>query len=427
MKTYNVLVFPGATEIGLEIHRSLCQCKDIRLFSAGIAPPGHAPFVFEHHLTVPSVHDPGWVEGLNSVVEAHAIDYVFPAHDDVIVALAGNSESLRSRIVTSPFETCTITRSKSRTYRYFAGSLRVPTMYARPESIRSYPVFVKPDKGQGSRDSRIVRDLDELREALKRDPRAVVLEYLPGDEYTVDCFSDRERGLLFCRGRRRVRTRSGISMNSVPVPDPRIQEIGDTISSSLVLHGAWFFQLKKDDAGNHVLLEIAPRIAGTMALHRVSGVNFPLLSIYEQERIPVEILCNDIEVEIDRALTNRYRHDLEFKNVYVDLDDMLIRNDRVNVRLVCFLYQCVNSGIKVILITKSDTELVPHLESYRLRQVFDEIIRVGPTASKADYVTDPSSIFIDDSYSERKAMHDARGIPTFDCSMIEMLFDERDW
>ena len=219
MKTYNVLVFPGATEIGLEIHRSLCQCKDIRLFSAGVDPPGHAPFVFERHLNVPSVHERGWIEKLNSVVEAHAIDYVLPAHDDVIVALAGNSESIRSRIVTSPFETCTITRSKSRTYRYFAELLRVPTIYARPESVSSYPVFVKPDKGQGSRDSRIVRDLDELREALKRNPDAVVLEYLPGDEYTVDCFSDRERGLLFCRGRRRVRTRSGISMNSVPVAD----------------------------------------------------------------------------------------------------------------------------------------------------------------------------------------------------------------
>ena len=45
----------------------------------------------------------------------------------------------------------------------------------------------------------------------------IVCEYLPGEEYTVDCFSDREHGLLFAGARVRRRTRNGISVNTAPV------------------------------------------------------------------------------------------------------------------------------------------------------------------------------------------------------------------
>ena len=33
------------------------------------------------------------------------------------------------------------------------------------------------------------------------------MDYLPGKEYTVDCFSHRTHGLMFCSGRERVRVK----------------------------------------------------------------------------------------------------------------------------------------------------------------------------------------------------------------------------
>lgn len=427
MKPRRILVFPGATEIGLEIQRALCQCREVVLSSAGADPPGHAPFIFRRHHPVASVHEAGWIDELNAVIEAEGVDYILPAHDDVIVALAKNVDRIRARVVSSPPRTCLITRSKSETYRLFDGVLRVPGMFRDVESVTTYPVFVKPDRGQGSRGATVARDRDELLAALAGDPTALILEYLPGREYTVDCFSDRERGILFCCGRERIRTRNGISMNSVPVDDPRFRRIAEQIIGKLELHGVWFYQVRMDARGDPCLLEIAPRVSGTMALNRVRGVNFPLLSIYELERIPVEILCNDIGVEIDRALTNRYRHDLKFKNVYVDLDNTLIRSGRVNVRLVAFLYQCINTGIRLTLITKSAEKLEGFLVSHRIGQIFDEIIQLEPSAEKAERVTEAASIFIDDSFRERAAVRSRRGIPTFDGSMIEMLLDEREW
>src|SRR5205807_5316693 len=137
--------------------------------------------------------------------------------------------------------------------------------------------------------ARLARDAEELRCALA-DGADLVLEHLPGPEYTIDCFSDRDAGLLFCGGRRRVRVRNGISVNSVLVDDPRFHALALQIASRLKLWGAWFFQVREATDGELRLLEVGPRIAGTMALHRVLGVNFPLLSIYEADRVPLTIL-----------------------------------------------------------------------------------------------------------------------------------------
>ncbi len=40
---WRVLVFPGGTEIGLEVGRALASCKEVELFSAGL--PNSAPAI----------------------------------------------------------------------------------------------------------------------------------------------------------------------------------------------------------------------------------------------------------------------------------------------------------------------------------------------------------------------------------------------
>nr|CAA9298982.1 ATP-grasp enzyme-like protein [uncultured Armatimonadetes bacterium] len=424
--SFRVLVFPGGTEIGLEINRALRECKEVRLFSAGSGVSNHAPYVFARHFVVPGIHDPEWFPALNAVLEANAIDYVFPAYDDIIVALAENAGGLKAKVVSSPLETCRITRSKRRTYERLAGDVPVPRVFPDASAVEQFPVFLKPECGQGSQNTHLVHDRDRLGPLLREHPDLLILSHLPGEEFTVDCFSDRERGLLFCAGRRRVRTRSGISVHSVPVENERFRWFAEQISRRLVFHGAWFFQVKEDADGELTLLEIAPRIAGTMALHRVQGVNFPLLSLYEQERVPVDIRPIHVAVEIDRALVNRYRHDLAYRAVYVDLDDTLIVNGRVNLDLVRFLYQCVNQGKPITLVTRHREDLAATLKKHRLTGLFDEIVHCDASACKADHMLGGGdSIFIDDSFRERREVAERTGMATFDSSMIEMLLDER--
>jgi len=417
-RPWNVLVLPGGTEIGLEVAAALGSCKEVVLFSAGQDLSSHAPFVFARHHTLPSVLEPGWIEPLNGLCARLGIDFVIPAHDDAVVTLANHRRHLAAQVVTSPAATCEIARYKSRTYAALNAAVPCPKIYA-PDEAPHLPVFCKPDRGQGSQGARWIRTAGEL--ALVK-PDEILLEALPGEEFTVDCFSDRERGLLFAGGRRRIRVRNGISVATASAERPEFRRYAAAISAILPFCGAWFFQVKEAADNQLKLLEVAPRIAGAMAYHRVQGVNFPLLSLYEAARLPFEILVNgDSGLEMDRALVNRYRHTLRFGAVYVDLDDTLVLRGSVHPMLVAFLYQCVNSGIRIVLLTKHADALENCLSRCRLRQLFDEVIHLRPDQEKAQAITRGDAVFIDDSFAERRAVHLRTGIPTFDLSMIEML------
>ena len=77
-----------------------------------------------------------------------------------------------------------------------------------------FPVFLKPDIGQGSKGTVLVQCAEEMNFYLDNNRSLLVLEYLPGTEYTVDCFTDRNGELKFVGARERARVANGISVNS---------------------------------------------------------------------------------------------------------------------------------------------------------------------------------------------------------------------
>jgi carbamoyl-phosphate synthase large subunit len=427
MKKRNILVFPAGTEIGLEIHAALKQSKEVRVFGAGQDISNHARFAFSEYYTVPSIHEDGWLESLIDLCKKLSIDYIFPAYDDVIVALSKYHELLPAKVISAEPDVCEITRSKKSTYHRLAGCIRVPVLYETAEQVTIFPVLVKPDRGQGSYGIRRVNNQSELYSSISSIQDGIICEYLPGEEYTVDCFSDRERGLLFASARSRRRTRNGISVNTITETVAGVTEIAEKIHTELRMRGAWFFQLKRAIDGGLTLLEVAPRIAGAMVTHRVMGVNFPLLSILEEERTPLSILTNPGIIELDRALVNRFSHEIKFETLYVDLDDTLIFDGKVNTEIIRLIYQCINNKKMVKLITRHREELSKTLAKHRLTGLFDEVIHLKSNESKSAYIIDKCAVFIDDSFAERQEVQSATGIPTFDCSMVELLTQQSEF
>ncbi len=423
MKVRHVLVFPAGTEIGLEIAHALQYCKEVQLFGAGQDVSNHAKFAYPEFHALPSIYEPGWVEALTALCTKLSIDYIFPAYDDVIVALSREQHAIPAVVLSSSPEACEITRSKSQTYARLAHLVRVPRLYPSADAVpdSDFPVFVKPDRGQGSFGTFKANNRQELLAALPNSPSPLICELLPGAEYTVDCFSDRQQGLLFANPRSRRRTRNGISVNTITEDIPEAHAIAQRISQELKLYGAWFFQLKRAADGQLALLEVAPRIAGAMATHRVTGVNFPLLSIFEYERAPLHILHNPGTVEMDRALGNRYKHTISFQTVYIDLDDTLILNGKVNLLAIQFVFQCLNQGKTIKLITRHAGNLPETLLKYRLNGLFHEVIHLKMKEQKSSFISEHDAIFVDDSFSERFDVSSRCNIPTFDCSMLEIF------
>ena len=83
-KKYNVLVFPCGTEVGLEIHRSLSNCKEVKLFGCASIDNHHGELVFECYRQVKSVKDDCFLEEFNALLQEWNIDFIFPANPVVI-------------------------------------------------------------------------------------------------------------------------------------------------------------------------------------------------------------------------------------------------------------------------------------------------------------------------------------------------------
>jgi len=288
-----------------------------------------------------------------------------------------------------------------------------------------FPVFLKPDRGEGSRGARKAASLQDWETALKTDPTILAMEYLPGPEYTVDCFTDRHGTLRFAGPRERVRTSGGISMHTRPVKDAQLVEAADRINEALALRGAWFFQMKRDLRGELALLEIAPRVSGGMGLYRNLGVNLPLLSVYDGAGKDVEIDALEYDISLDRALVSRFQVDIRYDHVYVDLDDTLVTPDGVDPLLAAFLFQCRNQGKKLHLLTRHGGNAPETLALNALAGVFHTVTQVTGEQRKSAYITFRDAIFIDDSFSERREVHQALGIPVFAPDAVESLLDWR--
>lgn len=419
-----VLVFPCGTEIGLEIHRALSDSIHVQPVGASSVVSHHGRMVYaEHHDGLPFHDDPALRDALNQLIAETDIDLIYPAHDDVVYTLS-RMEGLDCPIVGPGPEAADVCRSKGSTYAQLKDVVPTPRVYCLDESF-PLPVFLKPDRGQGSRGVAIAHSRKQAEAALERDPSLLLMEYLPGREYTVDCFSDGFGKLRFAAARQRIRQSSGIATHTRQVDLPQAVAWAEAIHQKLGMRGAWFFQLKENAAGEPVLMEVAGRVSGSSGVFRAQGVNLPLLSVFDALGMPVDILQQELRLDMDRALINRYAGIPEYREVYIDLDDLVVRGGNLDPLTVAFLAQCRNRGVRVTLLTRHAGDPRALLEHWGISAFFDALHHLRREERKSDYVQEKESIFIDDSYAERREVHERRGVPVFGVDAIEALLDWR--
>jgi carbamoyl-phosphate synthase large subunit len=112
--------------------------------------------------------------------------------------------------------------------------------------------------------------------------------------------------------------------------------------------------------------------------------------------------------------------DIKFSNVYVDLDDTLIINDKVNTTLLSALYKFRSEGKRIIVITRNKKckELAAF---FRIDSIISYFTIIDPLQCKSERIGPFGSIFIDDSFAERKEVKDKLGIPVFAPDAVECL------
>ena len=418
-----VLIWPGTGIIGSEVFDSLKYMKNIDLT---LSTDNQDVSVIRKEINkiyIPNVSDKStdW-QNILSFINLN-YDLIFPTNDLVIdLIVNANTISLEKYILPNR-ETVKLCRSKKLSAQFFKD--KIPVLEEVNLDSIEFPVYFKPDKGYGAKDHQIIYNKIELDLVIKKHPDSFITELLVGSEYTVECFSDFKGDLIYSKPRIRERIQFATSTKLVKPSresNMALEKYATIINKEIKLDGPWFFQMKEDSRGELKLLEIGIRIPGSAVWSRAFGVNLAELAIYNKKRISTSVICNKSELSIERNLQSKVYLKLDFNYVYIDFDNTIYVNNQVKEETFIFLNKCFYRGIKIILITKYlGSDLSIKLEALRINALITEIIHISESDSKHKYIEHLDSIFIDDSFSERKEVFNNLKINTYGPDIMELI------
>lgn len=435
----NILVFPVTTEIGHQVYKDLLTNKHFNAYGACSRTANH----LGQYYILPNIEDPDFLKILRDFISMYKIDLIYPTNDAVLVKIKMLQEQGRlnnATVIGSSYSTTLLCRSKSDTYKWLSSSeecsIFVPKTYEKPEDVSEFPVFVKPDKGQGSKNCFVCENSSELWTAYLKVKDPVICEYLPGDEFTIDCFTNALGKLVYCSPRKRESTKAGISTVTSTLDTPAsLKGAAARVNNNIRFLGAWFLQMKKDAEGNLKLLEVSARVPGGYILNKVYGVNLALMGIYGSLGYPVKVpdYLPPMTATMVRHLDYTVMLDHFYPEcVFIDFDDTLIQNDEVNPYALALLQLLKNRSVKAVLVTRRN-EVFPNDWGINDDYYFTDVIcnKSGNTAKEwkaeaiAEYcisssISSTDCILIDDSFSERN-MVGHEDIKAYDPDFIQNL------
>jgi len=247
------------------------------------------------------------VEYVSALIRREHVDVVLPLGDPLVELLADNRARLepQAALAIPPSKAVAIARDKARTLEQAASlskELHVPKSYF-PRSLdeldslnlEKMPIVIKPRKSWGGLGIRLVRKREDLRCAYtqvhQRHPWPIVQEYVdyrPGEKYQCLLLFDgggRLRSWCLHRithelsairtGRNRERIRGGSALMWSSIQNQQLLEMGAGLLSKLDWQGFGFVEFVRDTrTGVYSLMEINPRLSGTVGLPLSQGLDF---------------------------------------------------------------------------------------------------------------------------------------------------------
>jgi len=291
MPPTTVLVTAAGTATALNVLRALHQQGEIPLrlvgtdmLAANMVASSPLCGAFRQ---LPASSDPDYLPRLLDICVQEQVDIVIPINDGEVEAVAVAREELaRQGIKTllASLEVVATCNDKRATYDLLCRhdvptpATWLPEELERAGSPKSWPLVVKPRRGIGAVDVYIANDEMELAVFLRRVPDAIVQEYLPGEEYTVDVLADNNSRILAAVPRLRLQTKAGVSSKGRTVDDAEMIERTARFCAAIGLRGPANVQWRRTNSYMGCF-EINPRFSGALALTIAAGANTPLLLV----------------------------------------------------------------------------------------------------------------------------------------------------
>ena len=285
--------------------------RNIRIIGTDAQTQGAGSKLVDDFVQVPNGNDSTYTDSIYRICASEGVDAVLPASDLEVHSLSAEKDRFQeigTTVVANNHSVVDRAGDKGKFLEYISAQGLPCAGYRIPKDISAFrtachelgypdhPVVMKPRFARGNRGMRIIKSdinkgdlllnekpgqpyttLEHAAEALTSPgldsfPSLVVMEYLPGTEYSVDVLAEEGNPLIMVP-KRRVETAPGLSViGEVDLNRTVIEAVADICTTFGFKYNV-NIQLRKGRDGCLYPYEVNPRIAASIDACRHAGAN----------------------------------------------------------------------------------------------------------------------------------------------------------
>lgn len=275
----NILLTSAGGLTGIFLSKHLSSRKDINIIAIDISAINPLKKWVKKFYTVPLIEDKNYLNSIKEIVTNEKIDIIIPItsydvkfySDKKIRANLGPTKLL---LVDEDMDK--ILSEKDRCYKYLNSiDIKTPKIYLNIKEVK-YPLIMKPIRGSGSKNVNLIQGAEELEYWSKRNSNFILVEYINGKEFTVDCLFDNDGVCYGANVRERIKMNGGGAVVTKNNYDINIQPVLQKLEKSKKIKGPVNFQFKLTENNDLIIFDFNTRFAsGGLALSVKSGFDIP--------------------------------------------------------------------------------------------------------------------------------------------------------
>jgi carbamoyl-phosphate synthase large subunit len=293
--------------------------------------------MLDKHVIGPRASDVSFIPFVLNFCAKEKVDFLFSLVTDELIKLSvAGKELLRggTRILISPPDSLSNVIHKGRLYQSLQNAgMSVPEFRIVNTSEQlihalyhlgypDHPVCFKPVVSDGSRGFHIVdgnadrfhmlfrekpdsahigeEELKRILEGHTEIPETLVMEYLPNEEYSVDLLAS-DGKVVTAVPRLREATVGGITTRGIILKEQDIMDYATAVVEFFQLSGNIGVQIRRDLMREPKIVEINPRIQGTIVHCTAAGVNLPVLAV--KQALGIALSMDELKINWGTRMT----------------------------------------------------------------------------------------------------------------------------
>jgi len=256
------------------------------IFAADCSKYAPALYNADNYFIIPAVSNENYISELFKICIKNNVKGVFSLNDIELSILAQYKSKFGEKcikLIVSEPEVIDICYDKYKTFKFLKeNKVHFPKTFISFNEILKeiksktikFPLLIKPRKGSAGMGIKKVFNINELRNGFNEKENLIIQEFIQGDQYGIDVFSNSNLVPISVFAKKVIRIRAGVADKEVTVYDMKMIDYIRNLIGKLKLYGPGDIDLIKR-RNEYVILEINPRFGGGYPLSHAVGANFP--------------------------------------------------------------------------------------------------------------------------------------------------------